>query len=295
MLGPVEIRELADRLGVRPTKSLGQNFVHDPNTVRRIVRTAGLTPDDVVLEVGSGLGSLTLGLLPACLRVIAVEVDARLAIELPRTVERFAPDLVQRLTVLRADALTIRSLPDPRPTTLVANLPYNVSVPVLLHLMAAIPTISHGLVMVQLEVADRLAARPGSKVYGVPSAKLAWYGPAKRVGVVSRNVFWPVPNVESGLVRFERDPRWLTSERAAVAEGVDAHHDELFRTEVFRVIDAAFGQRRKMLRSALSEWAGSAMRAEAVLNAAGIAPTARGEAIDIAGFTRIVCADRAMR
>lgn len=272
LLGPVQVRELAERLGIRPTKTLGQNFVHDPNTIRRIVRAAELTDDDVVLEVGPGLGSLTLGLLAASGHLTAVEIDARLADELPRTVAQVVPELADRLTVVHADALAVRNLPDPQPTALVANLPYNVSVPVLLTLLAALPTIRHGLVLVQLEVADRLAAPPGSKVYGVPSAKLAWYGRAQRVGLVPRSVFWPVPNVESGLVRFARTaPPDTTATRA----------------EVFRVIDLAFAQRRKMLRSVLAGWAGSGAAAEAALQAAGVDPTARGETIDVHAFARI--------
>jgi len=277
LLGPVEIRELAERLGIRPTKALGQNFVHDPNTIRRIVRAAELTPADVVLEVGPGLGSLSLGLLAASFHLTAVEIDARLAAELPITVAKFAPDHTDRLTVVESDALLVRELPDPQPTAIVANLPYNVSVPVLLNLLAAFPSVRHGLVMVQLEVADRLAAAPGTKIYGIPSAKLAWYGPAKRVGVVPRNVFWPVPNVESGLVRFTRSEPPTT---------------EVGRDEVFAVVDAAFSQRRKMLRSALANWAGSAAQAEQVIARAGVDPTARGETIDIAGFARIAAARR---
>jgi 16S rRNA (adenine1518-N6/adenine1519-N6)-dimethyltransferase len=272
LLGPVQIRELAERLGLRPTKALGQNFVHDPNTIRRIVRAAELSPDEAVLEVGPGLGSLTLQLLAASAQLTAVEIDSRLAAELPVTVQRFAPELAGRLHVVEADALHVTALPDPQPTALVANLPYNVAVPVLLTLLAALPTISHGLVLVQLEVADRLAAAPGSKAYGVPSAKLAWYGPATRVGVVPRSVFWPVPNVESGLVRFGR---------AAPPSG------NAGRDEVFAVIDAAFAQRRKMLRSALAGWAGSAAAADALLVKAGVDPTARGETLPVAAFARI--------
>jgi len=272
LLGPVQVRELAERLGIRPTKTLGQNFVHDPNTIRRIVRDAELKAAEHVLEVGPGLGSLSLGLLAAGAELTAVEIDGRLAAELPLTVARFLPDLTARLTVVEADALSVRSLPDPQPTALVANLPYNVSVPVLLHLLAAFPTIRHGLVLVQLEVADRLVAAPGSKVYGVPSAKLAWYGPATRVGLVPRSVFWPVPNVESGLVRFTRTTPPATSAS---------------RDEVFAVIDAAFAQRRKMLRSALAGWAGSGAAAEALLLRAGVDPTARGETVDVAAFARI--------
>jgi 16S rRNA (adenine1518-N6/adenine1519-N6)-dimethyltransferase len=272
LLGPSQIRDLAERLGVRPTKTLGQNFVHDPNTIRRIVRAAELAPDEVVLEVGPGLGSLSLELLATGAQLTAVEIDPRLAAELPATVQRFAGESADRLRVLQADALGIASLPDPQPTALVANLPYNVSVPVLLHLLAALPTVGHGLVLVQLEVADRLVAPPGSKVYGVPSAKLAWYGPASRVGVVPRSVFWPVPNVESGLVRFSRSTPPPTSAS---------------RDEVFAVIDAAFAQRRKMLRSALAGWAGSSSAAEAALVRAGVEPTARGETLDVAAFARI--------
>jgi 16S rRNA (adenine1518-N6/adenine1519-N6)-dimethyltransferase len=276
LLGPVEIRRLAQRLDLRPTKTLGQNFVHDPNTIRRIVRAAELAPDESVLEVGPGLGSLSLGILAGSGHLTAVEIDPRLAAELGETVCSVAPALADRLSVVVTDALALSELPDPQPTALVANLPYNVSVPVLLHLLATFPSIRHGLIMVQLEVADRLAAPPGSKVYGVPSAKLAWYGPAKRVGIVPRNVFWPVPNVESGLVRFSRGD-------FPAREGIG-------RAEVFAVIDAAFSQRRKMLRSALAGWAGSPADATRILTAAGVAPTARGETVDIEGFIRIAAA-----
>ncbi|HST46776.1 MAG TPA: 16S rRNA (adenine(1518)-N(6)/adenine(1519)-N(6))-dimethyltransferase RsmA [Jatrophihabitans sp.] len=272
LLGPAEIRELAGRLGIRPTKALGQNFVHDPNTIRRIVRAAEVTPGEAVLEVGPGLGSLSLQLLAAGAELTAVEIDPRLATELPATVQALAPELAGNLRVLTADALTVTALDDPQPTALVANLPYNVAVPVLLHLLAAFPTIRHGLVLVQLEVADRLVAAPGSKVYGVPSAKLAWYGPAVRVGLVPRSVFWPVPNVESGLVRFSR---------------AEQPPGSASRDQVFAVIDAAFAQRRKMLRSALAGWAGSGAAAEAVLVRAGVDPTARGETLDVTAFARI--------
>jgi len=271
LLGPVEVRELADRLGIRPSKSLGQNFVHDPNTIRRIVRDAELADGETVLEVGPGLGSLTLGLLAVGARVTAVEVDGRLAAELPVTVARLAPDRISNLTVLHADALALRELAVPPPTALVANLPYNVAVPVLLNLLAAFDSLRHGLVLVQLEVADRLAAPPGSRVYGAPSAKLAWYGPARRIGLVSRSVFWPVPNVESGLVRFER---------TAPPAGAD-------RNRVFTVVDAAFAQRRKMLRSALAGLFGSSAAAEAALVTARVPPTARGETLDVQAFARI--------
>ena len=275
LLGPVQVRELAARLGIRPTKTLGQNFVHDPNTIRRIVRDAELAPAEHVLEIGPGLGSLSLGLLAAGSRLTAIEIDGRLAEQLPRTVASTQPNAADRLTVIEADAMTVRDLPGPQPTALVANLPYNVSVPVLLNLLAAFESIRHGLVLVQLEVADRLAAAPGSKTYGVPSAKLAWYGPARRIGIVPRSVFWPVPNVESGLVRFSR---------AAPPDSSAS------REQVFAVIDAAFAQRRKMLRTALAGWAGSAAAAEAFITAAGVDPTARGETLDVRAFARIAAA-----
>ncbi|HEY9473727.1 MAG TPA: 16S rRNA (adenine(1518)-N(6)/adenine(1519)-N(6))-dimethyltransferase RsmA [Mycobacteriales bacterium] len=271
LLGPAEIRALAERLGIRPTKSLGQNFLHDANTVRRIVRTADLRPDDVVLEVGPGLGSLTLGLLPGCAHVTAVEVDPVLAGALPATVRTKLPGYADRLDVVTADALTVRQLPGPAPTMLVANLPYNVAVPVLLHLLAVLPTLTGGLVMVQAEVAERLTAPPGSRVYGVPSVKLAWYASARRAGAVPRSVFWPVPNVDSGLVAFTR------REPPGGAP----------RQQVFAVVDAAFAQRRKTLRAALAGWAGSPARSEEVLRAAGVDPGARGEALDVEAFTRV--------
>jgi 16S rRNA (adenine1518-N6/adenine1519-N6)-dimethyltransferase len=272
LLGPADVRELARRLGIRPTKTLGQNFVVDANTVRRIVRVAGLDPADVVVEVGPGLGSLTLALLPAARRVVAIEVDAVLAAALPRTVADRAPGLAGRLEVLPADALRVTSVPGPPPTALVANLPYNVAVPVVLHLLAVLPSLRHGLVMVQAEVADRLSASPGGKIYGVPSVKMAWYAAARRVGPVGRSVFWPAPNVDSGLVAFtRRDPPPTSASR----------------DEVFAVVDAAFAQRRKTLRAALAGWAGSAAAAERALRAAGVDPAARGESIDVAAFARI--------
>lgn len=274
LLGPAEVRDLAARLGVRPTKALGQNFLHDANTVRRIVRTAALAEGDVVLEVGPGLGSLTLGLLPAAAAVLAVEVDAVLAGALPSTVDSRLPGYADRLTVLAADALALPDLPDPQPTALVANLPYNVAVPVVLRLLARLPSLRHGLVMVQAEVADRLTAAPGSRVYGVPSVKLAWYAAARRAGPVPRAVFWPVPNVDSGLVAFARREPPPGAERAAV----------------FAVVDAAFAQRRKTLRAALAGWAGSPARAEEILRAAGVDPGARGEALDVAAFARVAAA-----
>lgn len=275
LLGPAEVRALARDLGLRPTKTLGQNFVIDANTVRRIVRASEVGPHDVVVEVGPGLGSLTLALLESGARVVAVEVDPLLAARLPRTVAERAPaDVAERLTVVAADALAISALPA-EPTALVANLPYNVSVPVLLHLMAAFPTIARALVMVQLEVADRLAAEPGSRVYGVPSVKARWFGDVRRVGLVGRTVFWPAPNVDSGLVEVVR---------------TSPPRDDVTREAVFAVVDAAFSQRRKMLRSALASWAGGSDRAVEILTEAGVAPTARGEALTVADFASIAAA-----
>ncbi|MEV6107752.1 16S rRNA (adenine(1518)-N(6)/adenine(1519)-N(6))-dimethyltransferase RsmA [Streptomyces sp. NPDC051940] len=272
LLGPADIRELAAALGVRPTKQRGQNFVIDANTVRRIVRTAEVRPDDVVVEVGPGLGSLTLALLQAARWVTAVEIDDVLAAALPATVAARLPARAESFALVHSDAMQVTELPGPEPTALVANLPYNVAVPVLLHMLATFPTIERTLVMVQSEVADRLAAAPGSKVYGVPSVKANWYADVKRAGAIGRNVFWPAPNVDSGLVSLvRRDPPRTTASRA----------------EVFRVIDAAFAQRRKTLRSALSGWAGSAPAAEAALVAAGVSPQARGEALTVEDFARI--------
>lgn len=285
MLGPAEVRKLATRLGVNPAKRLGQNFVIDPGTIRRIVSLAELTAQDVVLEVGPGLGSLTLGLVEAAGRVIAVEIDPVLAAELPVTVASRAPAVAGRLTVVTGDAVTISELPGTpvgQPTTLVANLPYNVAVPVLLNLLGAFPSIRRALFMVQSEVADRICAPPGSRTYGVPSVKVAWYGTARRVGAVSRTVFWPTPNVDSALVSFTR------SAEAGQAAGVS-------RTQVFDVVDAAFAQRRKTLRAALASWAGSADAAERVLVAASIDPGRRGETIDVTQYIRIVRAVAATR
>jgi 16S rRNA (adenine1518-N6/adenine1519-N6)-dimethyltransferase len=276
LLGPAEIRVLATRLGIAPTKSLGQNFVHDPNTVRRIVRAAELAPDDVVVEVGPGLGSLTLALLPACARLYAVEIDPLLAGELAITAEQRAPEQADRLTVLCQDALKIVPTDLGEVTALVANLPYNVAVPVVLHLLATLPTLRHGLVMVQKEVADRLTAGPGSKIYGIPSVKLAWYASARLIGKVPPSVFWPVPNVDSGLVGFTcRQP----------PTGAD-------RRDTFAVVDAAFAQRRKTLRAALAGWAGSADRAAELVTAAGVDPGARGESLTVTQFAAIAAARR---
>jgi 16S rRNA (adenine1518-N6/adenine1519-N6)-dimethyltransferase len=315
LLGPAEIRQIASRLGIRPAKRLGQNFVIDPGTIRRIVGLAGLRQDDVVLEVGPGIGSLTLGLLEAAHRVVAVEVDRALAAELPATIADRAPALAARLDVVTADALNLRGVPGGRPpgsalrgvpggrppgsalrgdlagqqpTALVANLPYNVAVPVVLHLLEELPSIERALVMVQAEVADRMAAGPGSKSYGVPSVKLAWYGSARRAGTVSRTVFWPAPNVDSALVAFHRWP-------AGSGPVADAGQPGVSRVEVFAVIDAAFAQRRKTLRSALASWAGSPGAAESVLRDAGVDPSLRGEALGVDQYIRIVLAARKAR
>ena len=313
LLGPTEIRELAARLGIQPSKRLGQNFVVDAGTVTRIAASARLRPDDVVLEVGPGFGSLTLPLLAAAGRVIAVEVDPLLAGELPVTVAERAPELASRLEVVTADAARVAELPGPPPTALVANLPYNVAVPVVLHLLATFGSLRRGLVMVQAEVADRMAAPPGSRTYGVPSAKLAWYAEVRRAGSVSRSVFWPVPRVDSGLVAFSvRDappvpsapppgasltprttpaaPIPITSPTSSSAGGIG--DVEVSREAVFAVIDAAFSQRRKTLRAALASWAGSADRAERLLRAAGIDPRLRGESLGIAEFAGLAAASR---
>ncbi len=272
LLGPADIRRLAQALGVSPTKQLGQNFVVDGNTVRRIARAAALDPADVVLEVGPGLGSLTLALLDAAAAVVAVEVDRALAAALAATVAERRPEAAGRLRVVAADALALTALDDPQPTALVANLPYNVAVPVLLTALERFPDLRHGLVMVQAEVAERLAAGPGEPAYGVPSVKAAWWASVRRAGSVPRAVFWPVPNVDSGLVRFER------REPPTSAAG---------RVAVFRCVDAAFAQRRKTLRAALAGLAGSPDTAERALRAAGIDPRTRGEQLGVGQFAQL--------
>lgn len=279
LLGAARIRGIAGRLGIRPTKMWGQNFVVDANTVRRIVRLARVGPQDRVVEIGPGLGSLTLALLETVEHVTAVEIDPVLAAELPHTVQTLMATRADRLTVVRADALTITELPGKPPTALVANLPYNVSVPVLLTFLERFPSLERALVMVQWEVAARLAAAPGSKVYGVPSVKAAWYADVRLAGTVPRGVFWPVPNVDSGLVELVR--------RDQTVRTGDSEPD---RAAVFACIDAAFAQRRKTLRAALSGWAGGADRAEAALVAAGIDPQTRGEQLGVGDYVRIVAA-----
>lgn len=292
LLGPVQIRELADRLGIRPTKTLGQNFVHDAGTVRRIVREAGVADGDAVLEVGPGLGSLTLAILETGACLSAVEIDPPLAAALPETVRAFMPQADARFAVLRQDALKVRrgdlAVPSAyaqahqgasfEPTHLVANLPYNVAVPVILTLLQELPSLRSVTVMVQLEVAERLAAAPGSRVYGVPSAKANWYGQVRRGAKISRNVFWPVPNVDSALVHIDRPEA--------------ARFPEELREGTFAVVDAAFAQRRKTLRSALAAWAGSPAQAESILRIAGVDPALRGERLTIDDFVKIARAAR---
>ncbi|MEB8342154.1 16S rRNA (adenine(1518)-N(6)/adenine(1519)-N(6))-dimethyltransferase RsmA [Streptomyces endophyticus] len=273
LLGAADIRELAAALNVRPTKQRGQNFVIDANTVRRIVRTAEVTEDDAVVEVGPGLGSLTLALLEAARHVTAVEIDDVLASALPATIAARIPAKKDAFDLVNIDAMQVTELPGPAPTALVANLPYNVAVPVLLHMLENFPTIERTLVMVQAEVADRLAAGPGSRVYGVPSVKANWYAEVKLAGRIGRNVFWPAPNVDSGLVSLVRRTEPIPTTAS--------------RQEVFAVVDAAFAQRRKTLRAALAGWAGSAQAAEEALVAAGVSPQARGEALTVHEFARI--------
>ncbi|WP_347110353.1 16S rRNA (adenine(1518)-N(6)/adenine(1519)-N(6))-dimethyltransferase RsmA [Paenarthrobacter sp. S56] len=271
LLGATDIRRLAEEIGVRPTKTLGQNFVIDGNTIRRIVSAANIDPTETVLEVGPGLGSLTLGLLDAAREVVAVEIDPVLAQKLPETVRAWRPQREENFHLVLSDAMKVTELPA-EPTALVANLPYNVAVPVVLHLLQHFPSLRHGLVMVQDEVADRLAAAPGSKIYGVPSVKAAWYGQMRKAGVIGMNVFWPAPKIHSGLVAFTRH---------------DPPATHVTRDQVFAVIDAAFAQRRKTLRAALAGWAGGAAEAERCLVAAGVDPTARGEVLDISAYVRI--------
>jgi len=271
LLGAADVRRLAADIGLRPTKQRGQNFVIDANTVRRIVRTSGIGPDDIVVEIGPGLGSLTLELLATAGHVVAVEIDPVLADQLPKTVAEFAPDVVANLDLVHADAMRVESLPA-APTALVANLPYNVSVPVLLHFLERFDSLRSGLVMVQAEVAHRLAAAPGSRTYGIPSLKAAWWADVRLAGNIGRSVFWPAPNVDSALVSL------LRREPPAAPE---------LRERTFALVDAAFAQRRKMLRAALATTFGSSAAAEAALSAAGIDPTLRGEQLTIGDFARL--------
>lgn len=273
LLGGSDIRELAARLDVVPTKKLGQNFVTDPNTIRRIVAAAKLTGAETVVEIGPGLGSLTLGLIEIANKVIAVEIDPKMAAALEQTIAVRAPGA--NFSLIHQDALKVNDLGD-KPSALVANLPYNISVPVLLHFLEQFDSLQTGLVLVQAEVAHRLAAKPGNKVYGVPSVKLAWYAESNLAGNVGRNIFWPVPNVDSALVYF--------------AKREQALGDEALRLATFDAVDAAFSQRRKTLRQALADWAGSAASAEELLVAAGIDPQKRGEQLDVHDFVKIALA-----
>ncbi|MFM6980916.1 MAG: 16S rRNA (adenine(1518)-N(6)/adenine(1519)-N(6))-dimethyltransferase RsmA [Micrococcales bacterium] len=270
LLGGQDIRVLADKLGVVPTKKLGQNFVTDPNTIRRIVAAAKLTGSETVVEIGPGLGSLTLGLIEIANKVISVEIESKMAAALQATIDERAPKANFKL--IHDDAMKVKDLGD-EPSALVANLPYNISVPVLLHFLETFGSLKSGLVLVQAEVAHRMAAKPGNKVYGVPSVKLAWYAEANLAGNIGRNIFWPVPNVDSALVYFAKHAQPLGSEE--------------LRKKTFEVVDAAFSQRRKTLRQALSTWAGSAAQAESILVAAGIDPQARGEQLDVHDFVKI--------
>ena len=270
LLGAAEIREIAERIGLRPTKKLGQNFVVDANTCRKIVKSADVGPTDIALEIGPGLGSLTLAMLESASEVIAIEIDERLAAELPETAERHGFDS-SKLTIINQDAMGITTLPKD-PTVLVANLPYNVSVPVLLRFLELFPTLRSGVVMVQSEVADRLVAKPDSKTYGSPSVKATWWADLTSAGTVSRSIFWPVPNVDSSLVRFVRH---------------ESAGDETLRKATFKIIDAAFAQRRKMMRAALSDLCGGSAAASSIIEASGIDPTIRGEALQLSDFIKI--------
>ena len=270
LLGAAEIREIAERIGLRPTKKLGQNFVVDANTCRKIVKSADVGPTDIALEIGPGLGSLTLAMLESASEVIAIEIDDRLAAELPETAQRHGLD-ASKLTILNQDAMGITTLPK-EPTVLVANLPYNVSVPVLLRFLELFPTLRSGVVMVQSEVADRLVAKPNSKVYGSPSVKATWWADLSSAGTVSRSIFWPVPNVDSSLVRFVRH---------------QSAGDESLRKATFKIIDAAFAQRRKMMRAALSDLCGGSAAASSIIEASGINPTIRGESLQLSDFIKI--------
>lgn len=278
-LGAAQIRQLASELDLSPTKKWGQNFVIDPNTVRRIVDAANIASADVVVEIGPGLGSLTLGLLAKAKSVIAVEIDPRLAVQLPKTVAEVASDLSAQLTVINTDAMKLSELPD-SPTKLVANLPYNISVPVILHFLETFPSIQEVLVMVQAEVGERLAAGPGSKIYGVPSVKARFYGEVTQAANISRQVFWPVPNVDSVLVRIVRHGQPV---------------DLAMKSDLFAVVDAAFSQRRKTLRSALSAYLGGSAQVDLILQAAGVESGLRGEQLDLSAFLAIAQAARQVR
>lgn len=275
LLGAADVRRLAASVNISPTKKWGQNFVIDPNTVRRIVELGNVTSSDVVLEVGPGLGSLSLAILERGARVVSVEIDPELADKLPDTIAEYAPDSLGQFSVVNADALRITTL-DYAPTKLIANLPYNISVPVVLHLLETFSSLDEVLVMVQAEVADRLAAKPGNKTYGVPSVKARWYGSVTKVGAVGRNVFWPAPNVDSGLVRITVEHKRLDATE--------------LREQVFAIVDSAFGQRRKALRTALGTALGTPQRVEEILHRAGISPMERGEQLTLEEFISIALA-----
>lgn len=296
LLGPNEIRQLAEELDLNPTKKLGQNFVHDPNTVRKIVKAADVSAADNVVEIGPGLGSLTLALLKTGASVTAVEIDPRLAGKLPATLAEQGAEGLDAAVILK-DAMVVTAEDfanggRPLPTALVANLPYNVSVPVLLHMLEEFPSIDRVLVMVQLEVADRLAATPGSKIYGVPSVKAGFYGSVNRAATIGKNVFWPAPKIDSGLVRIDRyaegEQPWaeIVREAGEDTESEDTESEAL-RREVFALADAAFLQRRKTLRAALSGHFGSGQAAEEALRSAGIDPTLRGEKLSTQQFVQL--------
>ena len=280
LLGPKQIREIAAELDVRPTKMWGQNFVHDPGTVRKIVRSAGVVAGQHVVEVGPGLGSLTLGLLEQGCSVVAVEIDPRLAARLGQTVSEFAPSKTDDLTVINQDALKVFQLPDPQPTAMVANLPYNISVPLIISFLERFASIETVLVMVQAEVAERLVAKPGSKIYGVPSVKAAWFTEGQKVADIGTQVFWPVPRVASALVQLKRH------------QGKEA---SVKREAVFQIVDLAFAQRRKTLRAAFGKQLGPGIEIDQVFMQAGIDPMVRGEQLQIDDFIRIAEAVEAQR
>ena len=277
LLSRTEIRNIARELDFRPRKALGQNFVHDANTLRRIVSSSGIGKNDHVLEVGPGMGSLTLAILDRGAAVTAVEIDPLLAARLPKTIAEHSHSEIHRLNVVNHDVLTLR--PDDlaaQPTAVVANLPYNIAVPALIHLFSEFPTIRTAMVMVQAEVAERLAAEPGGKEYGIPSVKIRFFGNVRRYGMVSPTVFWPIPRVYSGLVRIDRH------------EVTPWSQDEAFRKNVFELIDIGFAQRRKTARNAFLEWAGSGNQSAERLLAASIDPARRGETLTVADFVRLL-------
>ena len=267
-LSPRQVRELLDEHGLAPSRALGQNFVADPNTVRRIARLAEVGDGDQVVEIGPGLGSLTLALVETGARVTAVELDRHLLAPLRSVVEPHGVQVVHgdAMRLDWDDLLTSAGTPG-RPWGLVANLPYNVATPLVLDLLEHVPAIERMLVMVQREVGERLAARPGSKAYGIPSVKVAYRADAAVVGRVPPTVFIPPPRVESALVRLRR----------LAAPRVDAPPERLYQ-----LVDAGFGQRRKMLRRSLAGLVDAAGFDEA-----GVRPEARAEELDLAAWGRL--------